>query len=124
MVHDEADALFVGVFVQSGQVEVRIRCEEVEDELLLLAVPVLPADVPTFYQHLVQSVLGSKAMGSGEVDVAAHIGVIGAMRAVGLGVFIISLTEFHRWEVVGISPGALARDHLPPNAHVFHRVNP
>ena len=116
--HDESDALFVGVFVQCGQVEIGIRREEVKHELFLLSVPVFPTDVPAFDEQTVETV------GGGEVDVAAHIGVVRAVCAVGLGVFIVGLAKLYRREVVGVTPGALAGDHLPPHAHVFHRVNP
>ena len=118
VVHDEADAFLVCIFVQSRQIKVGIRCEEVEDELLLLAVPVLPANVPTFDEEAIE------AVGGGKVDVAAHISVVGAVGAIGLGVFVVGLAEFHRGKVVGVGPGTLARNHLPPNAHVFHRVYP
>ena len=102
MVHDKADAFFMGVFVKSRQVKVGVRREEVEDELLLLAVPILPADVPAFDEQPIE------AVGSGEVDVAAYIGVVGAVGAVGLGVFVVGLAEFHRREVVGVGPGAFS----------------
>ena len=32
--------------------------------------------------------------------------------------------EFDTWEIVGVVPGALATDHLPPNTHILHGVNP
>ena len=118
MMHDEADALLVGVAVQCRQVEVGVGGQEVEDEILLLAVPVLPAYVPTLDKEGVESVLG------GEVDIAAHIGVVGAMGAVRLGVDKVGLAQLHRGEVVGVAPSALARNHLPPNAHILHWVNP
>ena len=116
--HNEPDALFVGVFVQCGQVKVRVGGEEVKHELFLLSVPVFPTDVPAFDEQTVETV------GGGKVDVAAHVGVVRAVRAVGLGVFIVGLAEFYRWEVVGVAPSAFAGDHLPPHAHVLHWVNP
>ena len=118
MVHNEADAFLVGVLVQRWQVEVGVGGKEVEDEVLLLAVPVLPADVPTLDEQGVEAVLG------GEVDIAAHIGVVGAVLAVGLGVLKVGLAKAHRGEVVGVVPRALAAYHLPPYAHILHRVNP
>ena len=71
MVHNKSYAFPVGVFVQCGQVEVGIGREEVKDEVLLLAVPVLPTDVPALDEEGVEAVFG------GEVDVAAHVGIIG-----------------------------------------------
>ncbi len=118
VVHDKADAFLMGVFVQRRQVEVRIGGEEVEDKVFLLAVPVLPADVPALDEEGVEAVLG------GEVDVAAHVGVVGTVGAVGEGMLEIGLAELHGGEFIGVVPGALAADHLPPHAHVFHGVNP
>ena len=108
----------VGIFVERGQVEVGIRREEVENTFLLLAVPVFPADVPAFDEEGIKAVLG------GKVDVAAHIVVVGGMTAVGRGLGVISPTHLNRREVVGVGPAVFVRNHLPPNAHVFHGMNP
>ena len=108
----------VGVFVQGRQVEVGIGGEEVEDELFLFAIPILPADVPAFDEE------GVEAIGSGEVDITTHVGVVGAMGAVGFGVHVVSLAEDDGRIVVGVCPGALTRNHLPPNTHILDGVNP
>ena len=130
MVHDEADALLVSVAVQRRQVEVGIGGEEVEDVVLVLAVPVFPADVPALDEEGVEAVLG------GKVDIAAHIGVVGSVTAVGLGFAVVGDGTLQRWrqrgvarqahrgEVVGVAPGAVVADHLPPHAHILHGVYP
>ena len=118
VVHDEADALFVGVFVQCGQVEIGIRCKEVEDELLLFTVPVFPTDIPALDEQSIETI------GSGKVDITAHIGIVGTVGAVRSGVNVVGLTELHRREVVGVAPSALAGNHLPPHTHVLHGVDP
>ena len=88
VVHDETNAFFVGVLVQCRQVEIGIGGEEVEDKVFLLAVPVFPADVPALDEKRVEAVLG------GEVDVAAHVGVVGTVGAVGFGMYKVSLAKF------------------------------
>ena len=75
MVHDEADALLVGIGVEGRQIKIRIRGDEVEDEILLLAVPVFPTFVPALDEQGVKAILG------GKVNVAAHILVVGTVPA-------------------------------------------
>ena len=130
VVHDEADALLVSVFVQRRQVEVGVGGEEVEDIVLVLAVPVLPADVPPFDEE------GVETVGGGKVDVASHVGVVGPVAAVGLGLAVVGdgalqrrrqrgvAGQAHGGEVVGVAPGAVVADHLPPHTHVLHGVYP
>ena len=100
--HDEPDTLLVSVFVQCRQVEIRIRSDKVENEIFLLGIPVFPADVPAFDEQGVEAVFSCK------IDISAHIFVVGAVSTVRCGVLIVGLTELHRREVVGVSPGALA----------------
>ena len=71
VVHHQAHTLGVGIVIEGADVEVRIRRKEVEDILLRVAAPVLPAYIPAFHEHLAEAVLRS------EVDVAAHVGVVG-----------------------------------------------
>ena len=131
MVHNQPYALLVGVLVQRRQVEIGIRRQEIEDEVFVLAVPVFPTDIPPLDEQ------GVEAVGSGEIDVAAHILGVGGMTAVrrGLGVvgdpfhigcniLVVGHTEPHRREIVGVAPAVLVGDHLPPNPHVLHGVNP
>ena len=118
VVHDEADALAVGILVQRRQVEVRIRGDEVEDEVLLVAVPVLPAFVPALDEETVEAVLG------GEVDVAADVLVVRAVPAVRLGSGVVRHAQLHGRIVIRVGPLALAGDHLPPHAHVLGRMDP
>ena len=118
VVHEELDTLGVGIVVEGLDVKVWIRSSEVENLLLAVGGPVLPADVPALDKHLVEMVLG------GEVDVAAHVGIVGAMGAAGLCLGIVGLAEAHVVEVVGIVPSVAAYNHLPPDATVFDRMNP
>ena len=76
MVHDEADALLVGIGVEGRQVKVGVGGDEVKDEVLLLAVPVFPSFVPALDEESVKAVFG------GKVDVAAHVLVVGTVLAV------------------------------------------
>ncbi len=118
MMHDQADTLLVRILVQGRQVKVRIRGDEVEDEVLLVPVPVLPAFVPTLDEEGVEAVL------RGKVDVTAHIFIVRAVTAVGLGGGIVRHAQLDGRVLVGIGPLALAGDHLPPDAHVLGRVDP
>ena len=77
----------MSISIKARQVEVRIRSHEVEDIILLAAEPVFPALVPAFYQQGVESVLGC------EIDVSAHILIVGAVAAVRLGLGIIGLSK-------------------------------
>ena len=118
MVHQQANAFLVGIVVQPLQVEVGVGGLEVEHVVLRLAEPVFPTDVPAFYQHLVETVLG------GKVDVAAHIGIVGTVMAVGLGLRVVQMVELHGGQFVGVRPLAHAVDHLPPYAYILHGLYP
>ena len=61
------------IIVKSLDIEVRIRCHEIEDIILGIAEPVLPADIPSLDKQLVEAVRCS------EIDVAAHIVIIRAV---------------------------------------------
>lgn len=77
VVHHELDTLGVGILVESCKIEVGIWCDEIEHIVLLLAEPVLPAYVPALDKELIHTVVGRK------VDIAANVGVVGSMPAVG-----------------------------------------
>lgn len=76
VVHHQFHALGVGIVVEILYVEVGIRCLEVEHIVLVMTEPVFPSDVPTLYQHLLKSVLGS------EINITLHILGIGRMLSV------------------------------------------
>ena len=118
MVHHQANAFGVGVVVERLDIEVGIRSNEVEDIILAVAIPVFPAFVPAFDEHLAESVLGSK------VDVFSHIGIVGGMQSIGLYLGIVGNPELHRRQVERVSPRLAATDHLPPYANIFDRMNP
>ena len=77
------------VVIQGLDVKVRIRCDEIEDIVLGETEPVFPSLVPSFYKHLVESML------CGEVDVAAHVLVVSSMYPVWLKFAVVCLAEFH-----------------------------
>ena len=79
MMHLQADALGMGIVVQALQVEVGIRRLEVKNVVFRLAKPIFPANVPTLYKHLVETMLGSK------VDITPYIVIVGTMKSVRLG---------------------------------------
>ena len=118
VVHDHLHALFGGVALNLLDVEVGIRGHEVENIILHVAEPVLPADVPSLDQH------GIHAVRRGEVDVAFHVGGRGAVTAVGPDHRQIVRVEVNALQVVGVGPAAPAGDHLPPDAHVFTGADP
>ena len=118
MVHQQFDALAVGIVVEHLDVEVGIRCHEVEDIALPHVGPVFPTNIPTLDQHLVETILGSK------VDVSLHILIVGLMGAVGLHLRPVNLVELDAGEVVGIVPRATTHNHFPPHATILGRMNP
>ena len=118
VVHQDFHALGVGIVVEHLEVEVWIGCLEVEHIAFPHVCPVFPADIPTLYQYLVESVLGS------EVNVSLDLLVVGSMTAIRLHLVPVDVVEFDGREVVGIVPSGLADYHLPPYATVLGRMNP
>ena len=118
MVHQHLDPLLLGVAVDLLDVKVGVGGDEVKDVVLLVTKPVLPANVPPLDKQSVHS------MGGGKVDEALHIGGRGSVATVGLHLGVIGPVEMDAVEIVGVGPCALAGDHLPPDAHVLHRLDP
>ena len=118
MMHEEFHALGMSILVKCLDIEIRIRCHEIEDIILIAVRPVFPADIPALYQNLVKAMFGS------EVDIAAHIRIVRRMPAVRLGRRIIGNAEMHGREVIGICPSAFSGNHFPPHTDIFHRMNP
>ena len=83
VVHHEPDSLGAGVVVEALEVKVRVGRLEVEDVALPAVCPVLPAHVPSLDEHLLEAVAG------GEVDVAAHLLVVGGVAPVGGGAAVV-----------------------------------
>ena len=98
MVHENLHTLGMGIFVKHLDIEVGIWGNEVKDITLPHICPVFPTNVPAFYQHLVETVLGS------EVDITLHILIIGLMGPVRLNLAPVNLVEFDAGEVIGIMP--------------------
>ena len=98
VVADEPHASLARVRGEQRQVEVGIRLGEAE--VLAVRDPVaVPALVPAFDQHAAEAVL------RGEVDVALHVGVVGAV-------------------LLAAAPGGAVEVHLPPDADVLADVDP
>ena len=108
----------MGIVVERLDVEVGIRCGEVEDIVFPMVGPVLPADVPALDEHL------REAVGGGEVDVLAYLLIVGTMAAVGLHLAPVNAVEFDGGIFVGVVPGVSADNHLPPHAAVLRRMYP
>ena len=77
----------MGIGIEGGKVEVRVRGKEVKDIVLVVTVPVFPADVPAFYKDAV------KAVFCGEVYVAAYVFIVGTVAAGGLCVLVVCKAE-------------------------------
>ena len=118
VVHHQLHALGVGIVVEHLNVEVGVRSDEVEDVKLLMTEPVFPSFVPSFHQHFLQTVLCS------EVDVALHLLVSCAVRAVGLALSVVGNAETNRRQVVGVAPCLCTYNHVPPHTAVFCGMNP
>ena len=118
VVHDHLHTLLGGILVDGLDVEVGVGGHEVEDQVLLVAEPVLPALVPALDEHGVESVLG------GKVDVLLHMCRVGGMFAVGLHLVVVGLAQFHAGDVVGVGPLAASRNHFPPDADVLRGPYP
>ena len=118
VVHHHLDALALGIAVNLFHVEVGVGGHEVKDVVLALAEPVFPALVPSFDQHGIKSMLGCK------VDVAFHVLRVGRVLAVGFGLGVIGLPQFHAVDIVSVGPSTLVGNHVPPDADVFHGLNP
>ncbi len=118
VVHHHLHPLALRVAVDLVDIEVRIGGLKVEDIILGVAEPVLPADVPPFHQH------GVEAMLRGKVDIAFHVLRGGTVATVGLHFAVVGDADLHRRQVGGIGPVALAGDHLPPDSHILGGLNP
>ena len=117
VMHHELDTLGVRIRIQGVDVEVRIRCQEVEDVVLVAIGPFLPADVPALDQQGVETVRRS------EIDILPHIGIVRGMAAVRRSRGIVEAVKLDGGGV-RVIPAAGAGDHLPPYAHVFHGMDP
>ena len=80
--------------------------------------PVFPADIPPFDEDSIEAVLGS------EVDVLLDVLGVGSVLAVRLHLGVVGLADLHIGKVIGVCPGALARDHLPPDSYILNRLDP
>ena len=89
VVHEQLHSLAVGILVEHVDVKVGVGDLEVKHIILPHAGPVFPTGVPALHEHLAQVVAG------GKVDVSLHIGVVGAMAAVGAGFGVVGLVDVH-----------------------------
>ena len=118
MVHDELDALALGVVTELSHIEVGVGSEEVEYELLELAEPVFPALVPALDEDSLDVVGGC------EIYVLLDVLGIGGMGAVGNGLGVVGDAELYVG-LVGVAPcTASGGEHLPPYSCEFLGPDP
>ena len=118
MMHHQLHTFALGVSVQHLYIEIGVWGYKVENIIFGMSEPVFPAFVPTFHQHLVETV------GSRKVDISLHVFIVGAMTSVGLCLGIVRFAQFDGGQFVRICPSAFAGNHFPPYAYIFHRFNP
>ena len=118
MMHHQTDSLAVGIGVQAGQVKIRIRGHEIEHIVLLVAVPVFPAFVPSLDEQGVKPVLRS------EIDIAPHICVVGSVLSMWRNTPVVCFSQPHGRQFVGVGPLARSRNHFPPYPHILDRMDP
>lgn len=63
------------ILIKGSYIEIRIRCNKIENIVLAVSEPVLPSYIPPFDQHLVEAMQGS------EIYISAYIAIIGTMPA-------------------------------------------
>ncbi len=96
----------------------RDRGHEIEDVILRLAEPVLPAFVPALDQYGIEPVLG------GEVDVLLHVFGRRSVTSVRTELRVVRDAQLHGRHVIRVGPGRTARNHLPPYADVLAGMDP
>ena len=62
VMHDHFHTFGLGIVTDFLKIEIRIRGHEIEDIVLKMAEPVLPAFVPALYKHRIEAVFRSEAM--------------------------------------------------------------
>ena len=87
--HHELHSLLVRIVIESLDVEIRIWSNEVEYIILIAVRLVFPTFVPSLYKYLIETVLCC------EVDVTAHLLVVGRVTSVRSCRRIIGLAELH-----------------------------
>ena len=80
--------------------------------------PIFPTDVPPLDEDGIEAVLSS------EVNVLLDVLGVGSVLAVRLYLGVVGLTDLYIGQVIGVGPGALARDHLPPDPYILNRLDP
>ena len=118
MMHHQLHTLGMGIVVERLDVEIRIRCDKIEDVALPHICPVLPSYIPAFHQNLIETVLSS------EVDIAAHFLIVGSMTAIGLHLCPVNFVQLDAGEFIGVVPRTLTHNHFPPNATILCWMNP
>ena len=96
--HHQLDSLRLRILVQFLDIEIRIRCHEVEYIVLVAVRPIFPSFVPTLHKNLIETMLGS------EINITAHLLVVCRVTSVRSSLRIVGLAELDRREVVCIVP--------------------
>ncbi len=94
MVHHQPYPLGMSILIKPLDVEVGVWGHEVKHIILLFAKPIFPTDIPSLDQKLVHPILRC------EIDVAAHIFIVGAMTAMGHSLGIVESREV---EILGVA---------------------
>ena len=118
MMHHQLHALAMRILIEHLHVKIGIRRNKIEHVVFGFSEPIFPAFIPSFHQHLVESV------GGGKVDILLYMLVIGSMASVGLRLAVIQYTQLHGRQLIRISPRTLSGYQFPPDTHVLHRLNP
>ena len=118
VVHNHLHTLTLGILVNTLYIKVWIWCHKVIHKVLLVAEPVFPTDIPSFYQYATKAILSSK------VNIAFHILRSSTVATMRFRLSIIRLANMDRREVPCIGPVAHTCNHLPPYAYILHRLDP
>ena len=118
MVHNHLHAFALGILINTLYIKVWIGCHKVIYKVLLVAKPVFPTDIPSFYQHATKAVFSSK------VNIALHILRSSTVTTMRFSLRVICFADMDRGKIPCIRPVAHTCNHLPPYTYILHRLNP
>src|SRR5574344_1008929 len=111
MMHHNLNAFGMGIVVEHLDIEIRIRSDEIEYIKLRMS-------VPSFNQHLTQSVFGC------EIYIFLYFLIVSSMYAMRFALCIICHAQSDRRQVISITPLVLTYNHLPPYTAIFYGMDP
>ena len=86
----------MSIFIESLDVEIRIWRHEIENVVLVLVGPVFPADIPSFNQYLIESVL------SCEINILAYVLIVRRVFSVRSRLRVVRLAKVNGGEIICI----------------------